>query len=253
MSDTSLNKIIQYGTNAAMMAFTPSPASGSQVLYLWEDTDNPGDLYMWDGAAWVLSGSGGGITQLTGDVTAGPGSGSQAATIPAATVTEAQQNITDNTTGNVTSSAHGYAPKSPGDATKFLNGSATPAWSTPVKAIQKLSFTIDGGGSAISSTGLQKYFSFPCTGTITGVRLLGDQSGSTVVDIWKDTWANRPPTNADSITASAKPTLSSAQFYEDTTLTGWTTSVTAGDLGGIEIESISTLTWLVVELFILPS
>jgi hypothetical protein len=82
MSDTSLNKIIQYGTSADRVAFTPSPAVGSQVLYIWYDTDNAPDTYIWDGAVWVLiNPADTGITQLTGDVTAGPGSGSQTATI----------------------------------------------------------------------------------------------------------------------------------------------------------------------------
>lgn len=36
--------------------------------------------------------------------------------------------FTDITTGNVTSTKHGFAPKSPADATKFLNGAATPAF-----------------------------------------------------------------------------------------------------------------------------
>lgn len=37
--------------------------------------------------------------------------------------------FTDVTTGNVSTSAHGYAPKAPNDATKYLDG--TGAWSTP--------------------------------------------------------------------------------------------------------------------------
>jgi len=83
MSDTALNSIIQYGTTAERVAFTPDPAVGSQVLYIWYDTDNTPDTYVWDGSAWVLINAAGGtgITELTGDVTAGPGSGSQAATI----------------------------------------------------------------------------------------------------------------------------------------------------------------------------
>lgn len=36
--------------------------------------------------------------------------------------------LTDVTTGNVSSSTHGFAPKSPADATKFLNGDTTPAF-----------------------------------------------------------------------------------------------------------------------------
>ena len=38
-------------------------------------------LRLWTGSAWISVGGSGGITQLTGDVTAGPGSGSQAATL----------------------------------------------------------------------------------------------------------------------------------------------------------------------------
>ncbi|MBS0243562.1 MAG: hypothetical protein JSS20_15405, partial [Proteobacteria bacterium] len=89
-------------------------------------------------------------------------------------------------------------------------------------------FEKDGGGNALS-TGIQGDAQIPFACTITGVTLLADQSGSCVLDIWKDTYANYPPTNADTITASAKPTLSTALKFNDTTLTGWTTAVAAGD------------------------
>lgn len=36
--------------------------------------------------------------------------------------------LTDITTNNVTSTKHGFAPKSPADATQFLNGASTPAY-----------------------------------------------------------------------------------------------------------------------------
>jgi hypothetical protein len=120
-----------------------------------------------------------------------------------------------------------------------------------VKA-QTIGITVDGGGSALT-TGLKGFRSFPIAGTITKVRLFADQSGSIVIDIWKDTYANFPPTVADTITASAKPTLSSAQKYEDSTLTGWTTSVSAGDVFGFNIDSITTITRITLELTILPS
>lgn len=41
-------------------------------------------------------------------------------------VTDANLSTSDVTTNNVTSTKHGFAPKSPADATKFLNGAATP-------------------------------------------------------------------------------------------------------------------------------
>ena len=70
--------------------------------------------------------------------------------------------------------------------------------------------------------------------------LLADASGSIAVDIWKDTYANFPPTDADSITASAVPTITSATKSEDSTLTGWTTSITAGDILRFNVDSITT-------------
>jgi hypothetical protein len=106
---------------------------------------------------------------------------------------------------------------------------------------------IDGGG-AVPSTGVQGYFRLPWNGTITKVTLLADQTGSAVVDVWKDTYANYPPTVADTITASAKPTLSSASKYEDSTLTGWTTSVTAGDVFGFNLNSVTTCQRLILEI-----
>lgn len=102
-----------------------------------------------------------------------------------------------------------------------------------------VNFVIDGGGATIT-TGVKGFIEMPFACTITRATLLADQTGSIVVDVWKDTYANYPPTNADSICASAKPTLSSAQKSQDSTLTGWTTSVNAGDILGFNVDSITT-------------
>ena len=45
-----------------------------------------------------------------------------------ATLAEAALALTDLTTNDVVSTKHGFAPKSPADAAKFLNGAATPAF-----------------------------------------------------------------------------------------------------------------------------
>jgi hypothetical protein len=108
-------------------------------------------------------------------------------------------------------------------------------------------FAIDGGGAAIS-TGIKGDLEIPFACTITEVELLADQTGSVVVDIWKDSYANFPPTAADTITASAKPTLSSANKSKDSTLPGWTTSVAAGDILRFNVDSVSTITRLAVIL-----
>ena len=110
-----------------------------------------------------------------------------------------------------------------------------------------ITFIIDGGGSAIT-TGVKGDLEIPFACTITAVRVFLDQSGSIVVDIWKDTYANYPPTGADSITASAKPTVSSATKSQDTTLTGWTTTITAGNTLRFNVDSITTATRATVVL-----
>jgi hypothetical protein len=114
-----------------------------------------------------------------------------------------------------------------------------------------------GTGSGAIAAGLKTFVSCPYTGTITAARLLAVDaavtSGSIVIDVWKDTYANAPPAVADTITASAKPTLSSATKSEDTTLTGWTTAVTAGDVFGFVVDSATTVRQVALQLTIVLS
>ena len=70
-----------------------------------------------------------------------------------------------------------------------------------------------------------------------------DQVGSIVLDLWVDTYANYPPDVGDTITASAKPTISGATKYQDGTLTGWSKSITGGSWLFINIDSVTTATW----------
>ena len=127
------------------------------------------------------------------------------------------------------------------------NGDSSDAPATGTLARYRVGITVDGGGSTVT-TGQKGYLSIPVTGTIVKVRLLADQSGSVVFDVWKDLVANYPPTVADTITAAAKPTLSGADNSEDTTLTGWTTAVVAGDVLGFNVDSVATVTRVTLEL-----
>jgi hypothetical protein len=88
----------------------------------------------------------------------------------------------------------------------------------------------------------------PFAATITSVTLLADQTGSVVLNIWKDTFANFPPTVADSICGSSKPTISSSNKYTDSTLTGWTTSIAANDILAFNVESVLNFTKLTITL-----
>lgn len=117
-------------------------------------------------------------------------------------------------------------------------------------ATELIKFTVDGGGSAITTGAKKAYITVPFAATITSWNILADQSGSIVFDIWKDTYANYPPTVADTITASAKPTLSAATKATGSTLTGWTTSISAGDVLEINVDSITTCTKVTLEILV---
>jgi hypothetical protein len=100
---------------------------------------------------------------------------------------------------------------------------------------------VDGGGATIATGTVKGDYTADFAFTIVGWTLLANQSGSIVFDIWKDTYANYPPTVADTITASAKPTISSATKGQSTTLTGWTTSVASNDTLRFKIDSVTNI------------
>ena len=114
-----------------------------------------------------------------------------------------------------------------------------------------IGITIDGAGLPIT-TGIKGYVRVPYNCTINSNELVADQSGSIVIDVIKDTYANFPPTDSpsDSICASALPTLSTQQKSQDGSLTGWTTSLTAGDYLGFVVDSASTVTQVSLYLII---
>lgn len=108
-------------------------------------------------------------------------------------------------------------------------------------ATSNIGISIDGGGAVIS-TGVKGFIYIPYDCTIQGYYLMADVSGSIVIDVWKLTFASFPPTVANTIVAAAPPTLSSARSASDTTLTGWTKSVLAGDVIAFNVNSATTVT-----------
>lgn len=109
-----------------------------------------------------------------------------------------------------------------------------------------ITVTIDGGGSALTTGTKLIMPKIPYAGTLISWALAADQSGSVVIDIWKS--GSGIPTNGNTITASAKPTLSSQQEADSTSLTGWTTSISVGDRFGFEVESATTITQVTIVL-----
>lgn len=156
---------------------------------------------------------------------------------------------------------HGYVTAYTGTSLTVnvtnYNGAGTESggWTITVAGTRGASFNafstiiavLDNGGNQLR-TGIwgDTTVDFACT--VSQVTLLADQAGSVVLDIWKDSYGNFPPTVADTITAAAKPTLSSASKYQDATLTGWTTTINQGDTLRFNVDSCTTVTRLTVAL-----
>jgi hypothetical protein len=102
-----------------------------------------------------------------------------------------------------------------------------------------------------TTTGAKKlYYPVPFACTITGWELVADATGSVVIDIWSDSFANYPPAVGDTITGSAKPTISSSNKASSTTLTGWTTALPAGHYLEVNVDSVTTITNVTLTLIV---
>lgn len=111
---------------------------------------------------------------------------------------------------------------------------------------------IIGDGVNPVGTGIQGYIEVPFSCEITVGTLLADQTGSVVVDIYKCSYIDfapgTHPVPADSITASAPLTISSAVKSQDSTLTGWTKTINAGEILAFAVNSAATITRVTVSL-----
>jgi len=116
--------------------------------------------------------------------------------------------------------------------------------------IKTPTFVIDGGGSVIA-TGEKTttLLQLPYAGTIIGWYLTSKETATVTIDIWAHDSSD--PTNANTITASAKPSLTAAKFNNSTTLTGWTTASAVGKKYKVEVEANDASTNLKLTLLIL--
>lgn len=90
------------------------------------------------------------------------GSGATPATVTApvvdtSAVVELDLSLSDVTTADVSTTKHGFAPKAPGDATKFLNGANPPAWAVPAGS---------GGGKVVQAVSTETAAASTTTATI---------------------------------------------------------------------------------------
>jgi hypothetical protein len=193
------------------------------------------------------SNSGDQTITLTGDVT-GSGTGSFAATIGALAVTTAKvadDAITYAKLQNVTSGRLlGRATGGDGNAEEITLGTGLVFAGTVLTKLAEsaaVTCVFDGNGAAIQA-GSKVILSVPYAIQVSSWTVIADQSGSIIVDVWKDTYANPFPNSGDSVTGTEKPTLSSAQKNQDLSLTTWTSTLfNAGDIVVFNVDSASSV------------
>ena len=105
-------------------------------------------------------------------------------------------------------------------------------------AVGTIGLVLDGGGSTIT-TGYKSFTTTAFSGEILSYTVLADRTGSIVIDVWKDTYANYPLTSGDSICATNKVTLATGIKNTDSTLTSWTKAFAVGDNFGFNVDSVS--------------
>lgn len=112
-----------------------------------------------------------------------------------------------------------------------------------------------GDGSNVLTTGAAGNWTsqFDFAATIVQWTVVAKQSGSVSIDVWKTTYTNfdsggTHPVAADKISASAPITFSSATKAQDSTLTGWTKSIAAGDILAFNVASVTTCTQVVINI-----
>lgn len=80
----------------------------------------------------------------------------------------------------------------------------------------------------------------PYNCTITKVTVLtSGGTGSCVIDIWKSTFANYPPSSLNTICGGSKPSITNDVKYQDSTLSDWTLNLLANDILVFNLSSVS--------------
>jgi hypothetical protein len=138
----------------------------------------------------------------------------------------------------------------------FINGtSSTPVCTDVPGTSTNCTFNVSGGGTVVHAFGASfggngsaltpntVYTTIPYACTIQAWNITVD-AGTATVDLWKIATGTAVPTIANTITAAALPAISSGTAIHSTTLTGWTTSVTANDILGVNLKVVSGATYL---------
>lgn len=107
--------------------------------------------------------------------------------------------------------------------------------------------TIDAGAGEIAA-GVQRDARIPHGCMVQSWTVLGDQSGSIRVSVWKAPLANYPPGASNSITGTSKPAVTGALYAHSTDVSGWSPVLAAGDVIRFHVDSASGFHRVAIQL-----
>lgn len=140
--------------------------------------------------------------------------------------------------------SHKIPHETPGTVGSFLRSDGVDWVSEVITGSMKIGVS---GGGVPPTIGPIMDFEVTFDMELTSWKVLADQSGSIEFDIWKDVYANYPPTVADTIVASNPPLIASATKNSGD-CTGWTTSLSAGDIIRVNLNSVENITRATLEI-----
>lgn len=116
-----------------------------------------------------------------------------------------------------------------------------------IVAVPGFGFTADGSGGTVA-TGVAGYVTVHGAGTITGWSIVATGSSPTcTIDVWKIASGTALPTVTNTIMGT-KPALSTGNVKESTTMTGWTTTFSDGDVFGFNVDAVANATRITFQL-----
>jgi hypothetical protein len=114
---------------------------------------------------------------------------------------------------------------------------------------------VNKGAAWISSTGPLTtgvnvvFVNCPVAAVIRSVKIVTTGgNGNCIVDVRKAPFASFPPTAANSIAGSSKPTISGGATYFDGVLNSWNTSISAGDVLAFSLSTTTIFTSITIVL-----
>lgn len=129
-----------------------------------------------------------------------------------------------------------------------LSWQAAPGAGAAGALVRSATFVNSAGAVALPVNDV--YLMFAAAATLRRVTILTSGGpGSCTVDIRKKALTSGfPPASADSICGGSPPSISAGSTYDNSTLTGFTTTVNAGDVIAISLTATSNFKQIVVQL-----